>query len=166
MLRLAVRAACLASSWYGPWESMEALQQLVRADAWSSLLRALRALLATFGADLAKQYNAINIVSDILHVSQALSPAVLSWHASLQHAQPVPCTLVKSLCMPAQIFYSLSERHTHQEFRPSDIKQRWPARIIGEALLLVVNHAAHLPRLHRQQASPGDTALLMVGLSL
>ena len=69
MLRLAVRTACLASSWYGPWESLEALQQLVKADAWSSLLRALRALLATFGSGLAKQYNAINIVCDILHVS-------------------------------------------------------------------------------------------------
>ena len=72
MLRLAVRAACLASSWYGPWDSVEALQQLISANAWSSLLQALRALLATFGADLAKQYNAINIVSDILHVSRAL----------------------------------------------------------------------------------------------
>ena len=69
MLRLAVRAACLAGSWYGPWESKEALLQLVRADAWPSLLRALRALLGAFGPDLAKQYNAINIVSDILHVS-------------------------------------------------------------------------------------------------
>ena len=73
MLRLAVRAACLAGSWYGPWESKEALLQLIRADAWPSLLRALRALLAAFGPDLARQYNAINIVSDILHVSQALS---------------------------------------------------------------------------------------------
>ena len=68
MLRLAMRSACLASSWYGPCESMEALQQLITADAWASLLRALRALLGTFGANLCKQYNAINIVSDILHV--------------------------------------------------------------------------------------------------
>ena len=68
MLRLAVRAACLGGSWYGPWDSVEALQQLLRANALSHLLHALRALLATFGADLAKQYNAINIVSDILHV--------------------------------------------------------------------------------------------------
>ena len=68
MLRLAVRAACLGSSWYGPWENREALLQL-GAGAWSSLLQALRALLSTFGADLAKQYNALNIVSDILHVS-------------------------------------------------------------------------------------------------
>ena len=104
MLRLAVRAACLASSWYGPWESVEALHQLIRANAWSSLLHALRALLATFGADLAKQYNALNIVSDILHVSRALLPLVLaasiaerqrfaaysatSWHACADLLQP------------------------------------------------------------------------------
>ena len=74
MLRLAVRTACTDGSWYGPWKSLEALQQLVKADAWSSLVRALRALLATFGAGLAKQYNAINIVGDILHVSCALLP--------------------------------------------------------------------------------------------
>ena len=72
MLRLAVRTACTDSSWYGPWESLEALQQLVKADAWSSLLRALRALLATFGAGLAKQYNAVSILGDILHVGCAL----------------------------------------------------------------------------------------------
>ena len=72
MLRLAVRTACLGSSWYGPWESREALLQLVGVDAWSSLMQALKALLHTFGADLDKQYNALNIVSDILHVSPAL----------------------------------------------------------------------------------------------
>ena len=76
MLRLAVRTACTDSSWCGPWESLEALQQLVKADAWSYLEHALRALLVTFGADLAKQYNAVNVVVDILHVSQPqLSPA-------------------------------------------------------------------------------------------
>ena len=32
-----------------------------------------------------------------------------------------------------------------------------------QALRLVVEHAARLPRLHQQQASSGDTALLMVG---
>ena len=69
MLRLAVRAACLDSSWYGPWDSMAALAQLGNAHAWSSLMHAMNALLANFGADLAKQYNAFNIVSDILHVS-------------------------------------------------------------------------------------------------
>ena len=72
MLRLAVRTACVGSSWYGPWGSLEALQQLIKADAWSSLVHALRALLGTFGPGLAKQYNAINIVGDILHVSCAL----------------------------------------------------------------------------------------------
>jgi hypothetical protein len=30
--------------------------------------------------------------------------------------------------------------------------------------VLVVNHATHLPRLHRFQANPGDTALLLVRL--
>jgi hypothetical protein len=73
MLRLAVRTACLGSSWYGPWESREALLQLVGVDAWSSLMQALKALLHTFGADLDKQYNVLNIVSDILHVSPAPS---------------------------------------------------------------------------------------------
>ena len=85
MLRLAVRTACLAGSWYGPWESKEALLQLVRADAWPSLLRALRALLAAFGPDLAKQYNAINIVSDILHVSRALRMLISAWYGVLFH---------------------------------------------------------------------------------
>ena len=66
--------------------------------------------------------------------------------------------------MPAQILYSLSERHSHQEFSPSDIMDGLPIHIT-EAALLVVNHAAHLPRLHPHQASPGDTALLLVSLS-
>ena len=73
MLRLAVRAACVAGSWFGPWDSMEAVHQLTEASAWSSLLHALEALVTKFGADLEKQYNANNIVSDILHVSQAPS---------------------------------------------------------------------------------------------
>ena len=88
MLRLAVRSACLASSWYGPWESMEALQQLITADAWASLLRALRALLGTFGPDLAKQYNAINIVSDILHVRPSAPSYCSSWHDSASWLSP------------------------------------------------------------------------------
>ena len=49
---------------------------------------------------------------------------------------------------------------------PSDIKHGGLPEIIAEAVLLVVDHAAHLPRLHRHQASPGDTALLLVCLSL
>ena len=72
MLRLAVRSACHASNWYGPWESRAALQQLVGVNAWWSLLNALEALLEALGPNLAKQYNALNIVSDILHVSRAL----------------------------------------------------------------------------------------------
>ena len=69
MLRLAVRAACLGSSWYGPWDNVQALHQLIRAGAWSSLLHALETMITSFGRNLAKQYNALNIVSDILHVS-------------------------------------------------------------------------------------------------
>ena len=87
MLRLAVRSACLASSWYGPWESQEALQQLVNANAWASLLDALRALLTTFGPDLSKQYNAINIVNDILHVRPSAPPTIFPWHDSVLPAQ-------------------------------------------------------------------------------
>ena len=79
MLRLAVRAACLGSSWYGPWDSVEAVQQLISANAWPSLLHALRSLLAMFGAKLANQYNANNIVSDILHVSRALFSLIRRW---------------------------------------------------------------------------------------
>ena len=71
MLRLAVRAACLASSWYGPWESLQALQELNKVNAWTALLNALGALLGRLGPNLGKQYNAVNIVSDVLHVSQA-----------------------------------------------------------------------------------------------
>ena len=81
MLRLATRSACLASSWYGPCESVEALQQLITANAWASLLRALRALLTTFGPDLSKQYNAVNIVGDILHVSPCAFLFLLPWLA-------------------------------------------------------------------------------------
>ena len=97
MLRLAVRSACLAGSCYGPWESMEALQQLVKADAWASLLRALRALLTTFGPDLGKQYNAINIVTDILHVRTSTPPAVFETgkHRCSQ-LSPFPRLLVMS----------------------------------------------------------------------
>ena len=82
MLRLAVRAACLGSSWFGPWHSAEAVQQLISADAWSSLLRALGVMLATFGADLDKQYNAINIVIDILNVSKELFTLICRWLGS------------------------------------------------------------------------------------
>ena len=78
MLRLAVRCACLGGSWYGPWESIEALRQLGKANAWASLLQALRALLGAFGARLAKQYNAVNIVCDILHVSRGTPPTGLT----------------------------------------------------------------------------------------
>ena len=122
MLRLAVRAACLTGSWYGPWESKEALLQLIRADAWPSLLRALRALLAAFGPDLAKQYNAVNIVSDILHVSRALHMLLSAWCGvcSSHWAWPWTVSLLgvsRVSRMPLQIFYSLSERHTHLDFR-------------------------------------------------
>ena len=70
MLRLALRTACLASS--GPVESVEALEQLDVAGAWECLLHALNALLGAFEAGLAMQYNAVNIVCDILNVSRPL----------------------------------------------------------------------------------------------
>ena len=99
MLRLAVRTACLASSWYGPWESKAALQQLIKADAWASLLRALKALLTTFGPDLSKQYNAINIVSDILHVRPSAPTTVFPWHGLLLPAQPLIQLLSQKACL-------------------------------------------------------------------
>lgn len=61
--------------------------------------------------------------------------------------------------MPAQIFFSLSERHVHSGFQPSDVDHA----SVSEVLSLVVDHADYLPRRHRQQA-PRDTALLLVGL--
>lgn len=65
--------------------------------------------------------------------------------------------------VPAQILFSLSERHAHLEFELSDTGDIdlmiYP---LVEALFLVMDHAAHLPRMHRQHASPIDTALLMV----
>ena len=68
--------------------------------------------------------------------------------------------------MPLQIFYSLSERHSHLEFRPCDITHLpIMPKILLDALLLVVNHAECLPCLHREQASHLDTALLVVSLS-
>ena len=67
--------------------------------------------------------------------------------------------------MPLQIFYSLSERHTHLKFRPSDITYRGLPKILLDVLLLVANHPEDLPRLHREQARHLDTALLMVSLS-
>ena len=81
MLRLAMRAASLTESWYGPWDNQGALQQLTRAGAWASLLEAQHALLATFGPDLDIEYNAINIVCDILHVRRAPCFLATSWVA-------------------------------------------------------------------------------------
>ena len=95
MLRLAVRAACLAGSWYGPWENRQALQELLKVNAWTALLSAVKALLVTFGPNLAKQYNAINIVSDILHVSRApLQTLPRDWAGSFLQRQ------YRSLCLP------------------------------------------------------------------
>ena len=100
MLRLAVRSACLAGSWYGPWESIEALQQLLAADAWASLLRALRALLGIFGPDLPQQYNAVNIVSDILHVRpSAFFSCSHSWHDLPTLLSPFFAAVSEEFCM-------------------------------------------------------------------
>ena len=68
--------------------------------------------------------------------------------------------------MAAQILYCLSERHTHREYEPSDIGQHQIHACLSRALMLVVDHAAHLPRLHRKQAAHRDTALLLVSPSL
>ena len=57
-----------------------------------------------------------------------------------------------------QIFYSLSERHSLLEDG-----ETVDGAILSEALSLVVEHAAHLPRLHNEQASCRDTAMLVVG---
>ena len=65
--------------------------------------------------------------------------------------------------MAAQIFYSLSECHSHWDFKPFNLIVR---SHLVETLLLVMEHAAHLPRLHCRQASQRDTALLMVSLFL
>lgn len=66
--------------------------------------------------------------------------------------------------MPAQIFYCLSEWHTHVEFAPAGIgKPSGLPQVITQAVFMVMKFAAYLPRLHRQQASPRDTSLLMVG---
>ena len=64
--------------------------------------------------------------------------------------------------MCEQIIYSLSERHTHREFKPSDLNYAAVHSCLRDTLLLVMEHAAHLPRLHPQQVNEVDTALLMV----
>ena len=66
--------------------------------------------------------------------------------------------------MPLQIFYSLSERHTHLDFRPSDITHRGLPKILLDALQLMVTHADYLPS-PREQARHLDTALIVVSLS-
>ena len=65
--------------------------------------------------------------------------------------------------MHAQILYSLSERNTLLDKGITHIDFGVFSRCLLEALCLVVEHAANLPRLHQQQANSGDTALLMVG---
>ena len=167
MLRLAVRAACLDSSWYGPWDSVAAMQQLVSAKTWSSLLHALGAMLATFGAVLDWHYNANNIVSDILHVSRALFLLFCRWlWCTLQPKSPVSwCQAGHGVHICAQVFYSLSEWHTHVDFRRSDFEHSGLPDAAITVLWLVIKYADKLPRLHCEQASCADTALLMVNLS-
>lgn len=64
--------------------------------------------------------------------------------------------------MPAQIFYCLSEWHTHVGFEPSDERFSGMSTKLGVAMWLLIQCRGLLPCLHRQQASPVDTALLMV----
>lgn len=66
-LRLAVRAACLDGSWFGPLNSLDALRQLDDAGAYTQLQQALVHCLA-LGERLAKQRNAMNIVDNVTHV--------------------------------------------------------------------------------------------------
>ena len=115
MLRLAVRAACLGSSWFGPWDNVQALHQLIRANAWSSLLHALESLATTFGRNLAKQYNALNIVSDILHVSRPLFP--LFPLVCMPHQQEQCCSKSSHAC--ADLL--LPERVAHEQ----DLHGNW-----------------------------------------
>ena len=75
-------------------------------------------------------------------------------------------TTIRASNTPAQILYSLSERHAHRDLQPSDISQYDVGMCIGGALKLVMDHAAHLPRFHRKQAAQRDTALLLVSLPL
>ena len=73
--------------------------------------------------------------------------------------------LCETFRMHAQIVYSLSERHMLLD-EPIDINSMSTTSVapcLLQALCLVVEHAARLPCLHSQQASSGDTALLMVG---
>ena len=65
--------------------------------------------------------------------------------------------------MHAQIWYSLSERNMLGDEVRMDVNCGSVPPCLLQALCLVVEHAAILPCLHRQQASTGDTALLMVG---
>ena len=53
----------------------------------------------------------------------------------------------------------------HRRFKPCDISHREIQACLSGALVLVVDHAAHLPRLHRKQAAHRDTALLLVSPS-
>ena len=64
--------------------------------------------------------------------------------------------------MPAQIFYSLSERHNHVEFKPSDISPDGDLDQLVTVLFLVLDHALYLPRMHRHREDHRHTSLLLV----
>ena len=61
-----------------------------------------------------------------------------------------------------QIFYSLSERHNHVEFKPSDITPDGDLGQLVTVLFLVLDHAHCLPRMHRHQEDQEHTSLLLV----
>ena len=63
--------------------------------------------------------------------------------------------------MPAQIFYSLSEWHTHADFTPSDVQHSELHATLRVVLFLLLEHGGDLPPLHRH-ASNVETALLVV----
>ena len=68
-----------------------------------------------------------------------------------------------------QIFYSLSEWHTHVDFKPSQVERsglpQGLPKTAMEVLFLVIKFADNLPPWHRQQTSCADTALLVVNCS-
>jgi hypothetical protein len=71
LLRLAMRAACVDASYFGPFSHTPALEQL-GGTKLLGVQAALRALLPLFGRHLARHSNALHIVDDLLHVSPAL----------------------------------------------------------------------------------------------
>ena len=73
-----------------------------------------------------------------------------------------PALAFEGVSICAQIYYSLSERHNHVDFKPSDISPDGDMHQLLEVLFLVLNYAPYLPRMHRHQEDHRHTALLLV----